>query len=197
MLGFAVGTIGLDLQTGQPRFTFNLLPLLDGIDIVNVAVGLFGIGEVLWVASQLRGGGFQRVALMGPVMMTPSEWRRSLGKHFQDKRARFGDRQMTVFFAQRVMIKTRKYMFFFDAGTEAPVELQLRRDVHYPVATGNQQLGRHYNRSAIGNDPVGGSGQNEQDIGGDWSGNQRIGIVRSDTPGVVGEIARLDIGVDV
>jgi putative tricarboxylic transport membrane protein len=77
LVGFAVGTIGLDLQTGQSRFTFDLLPLLDGVDIVNVAVGLFGIGEVLWSVALLRFATELREPLKGPVMMTREEWRRS------------------------------------------------------------------------------------------------------------------------
>ena len=54
--GIWLGLIGIDLQTGQPRFTFGLQELLDGINVVVVAVGLFAVGETLFVASRYRFG---------------------------------------------------------------------------------------------------------------------------------------------
>jgi putative tricarboxylic transport membrane protein len=47
VVGLIIGTIGLDPVTGVPRFTFGSMPLLGGIEFVAVAIGLFGIGEVL------------------------------------------------------------------------------------------------------------------------------------------------------
>lgn len=41
-------------MTGQQRLTFGSLQLADGVDVVIVAVGLFAIGEALWVAAHLR-----------------------------------------------------------------------------------------------------------------------------------------------
>ena len=46
-LGLALGTIGIDLQTGQARFTFGAQGLLGGVDVVIVTVGLFAVGEKL------------------------------------------------------------------------------------------------------------------------------------------------------
>ena len=45
--GLIIGTIGLDPVTGVARFTFKSMSLLGGIEFVAVAIGLFGIGEVL------------------------------------------------------------------------------------------------------------------------------------------------------
>ena len=45
--GLAVGTIGLDNISGQARFTFKIPELLDGVGLVPVVMGLFGISEVL------------------------------------------------------------------------------------------------------------------------------------------------------
>ena len=45
--GLLLGTIGIDVMTGHFRFSFNIAELGDGIGIVPVAVGLFGIGEIL------------------------------------------------------------------------------------------------------------------------------------------------------
>lgn len=46
-LGLLLGTIGKDLITGKMRFTMDLLELGDGLSIVPVVMGLFGISEVL------------------------------------------------------------------------------------------------------------------------------------------------------
>ncbi|MFI6761802.1 tripartite tricarboxylate transporter permease [Micromonospora sp. NPDC050417] len=53
-LGLFLGLVGLDGLTGQARFSFGTLELLDGIDVVVIIVGLFAIGETLYVASRLR-----------------------------------------------------------------------------------------------------------------------------------------------
>lgn len=55
-LGLFVGLIGVDLISGQQRFTFGVPALGDGIDVVLVAVGLFAVGEALYVGSRLRRG---------------------------------------------------------------------------------------------------------------------------------------------
>ena len=56
-LGLALGVVGIDMQTGQARFTMGLLPLLDGIHVVVVAVGLFAVGETLYLATRSKGAG--------------------------------------------------------------------------------------------------------------------------------------------
>lgn len=76
-VGIAAGVVGIDSLTGQARFTMGFPSLLDGISIVVVAVGLFAVGEALWVASQpsLR---LQEIeAVRGSLWMTRDEWRRS------------------------------------------------------------------------------------------------------------------------
>jgi putative tricarboxylic transport membrane protein len=47
LFGLMLGLVGLDVISALPRFTFGELELLDGIGFLGVAVGLFGIGEVL------------------------------------------------------------------------------------------------------------------------------------------------------
>ncbi len=46
-LGMVLGLIGLDGINGQHRLTFEFTPLVDGIGIVPVVMGLFGVAEVL------------------------------------------------------------------------------------------------------------------------------------------------------
>ncbi|WP_114965482.1 tripartite tricarboxylate transporter permease [Alkalilacustris brevis] len=47
-IGVLVGTIGVDNQTGSSRFTMGYFQLYDGISIVIVAMGLFGVAEIIW-----------------------------------------------------------------------------------------------------------------------------------------------------
>jgi len=47
VFGLAIATVGLDPLVGEQRFTFDNIELSDGIPFLPVAVGLFGIAEVL------------------------------------------------------------------------------------------------------------------------------------------------------
>ncbi|NLS07573.1 tripartite tricarboxylate transporter permease [Rhizobium sp. P32RR-XVIII] len=47
VLGLSLASIGTDLFTAQSRFTFGQSSLLDGIDFMTVAIGLFAITEIL------------------------------------------------------------------------------------------------------------------------------------------------------
>jgi putative tricarboxylic transport membrane protein len=47
LLGLLLGFIGLDLFTAIPRFTFGINELMDGVGIVPIVMGLFGISEIL------------------------------------------------------------------------------------------------------------------------------------------------------
>jgi len=46
LLGLILGSIGLDLITGLPRFTFGINELSDGVGIIPLVMGLFGISEI-------------------------------------------------------------------------------------------------------------------------------------------------------
>jgi putative tricarboxylic transport membrane protein len=47
-LGLLLATVGQDPITGTTRFTFGQVALFDGLDFVAVAMGLFGVGEILY-----------------------------------------------------------------------------------------------------------------------------------------------------
>lgn len=47
LLGLLIGMVGIDPVMGAPRFTFGVVNLMGGIDVSIVAMGLFGIGEIL------------------------------------------------------------------------------------------------------------------------------------------------------
>jgi putative tricarboxylic transport membrane protein len=76
-LGLGLGLIGIDMQTGQARFTFGFAELQDGVGAVLVAVGLFAVGETLYTAAGYKPGQDEVIAINGRVWMTAEEWRRS------------------------------------------------------------------------------------------------------------------------
>jgi putative tricarboxylic transport membrane protein len=54
LLGLLCGMIGMDVMTGYARFTGDVIALRDGLGIVPVAVGLFGISEIILSAAKAR-----------------------------------------------------------------------------------------------------------------------------------------------
>ncbi|MGB3554117.1 MAG: tripartite tricarboxylate transporter permease [Jannaschia sp.] len=56
MLGLMLAAVGIDANTGVPRFTFGIPDILAGVDFLVVVIGLFGMAELLHlVESQARG----------------------------------------------------------------------------------------------------------------------------------------------
>lgn len=47
VLGLMLGTVGADIITGGTRFTFRVLELYSGVELIPVLIGLFGISEIL------------------------------------------------------------------------------------------------------------------------------------------------------
>ncbi|GAB6277668.1 MAG: hypothetical protein SAMD01599839_22080 [Rectinema sp.] len=45
--GLLISTIGIDISTGYPRFTFGNINLISGINFIPVMIGLFGLSEVI------------------------------------------------------------------------------------------------------------------------------------------------------
>jgi putative tricarboxylic transport membrane protein len=75
-VGLAIGLVGMDQITGQVRYTGGVSELMDGIEIVLVAVGLFAVGEALYNVIY-QGRESETRNPMSRVHMTGSEWRRS------------------------------------------------------------------------------------------------------------------------
>ncbi|MES3002967.1 MAG: tripartite tricarboxylate transporter permease [Pseudomonadota bacterium] len=76
-IGLGVGLVGLDQISGQARYTLGVPELLDGIEIVLVAVGLFAVAEVLY-AALYEGKVAETQNKMSKVYMTKLEWKRSI-----------------------------------------------------------------------------------------------------------------------
>jgi putative tricarboxylic transport membrane protein len=76
-LGLMFGMIGIDNMTGHFRYSFNLAELGDGIGIVPVAVGLFGLGEILSTPSNNIVGKVIAPKLR-ELLPNATEWRQSI-----------------------------------------------------------------------------------------------------------------------
>ncbi|SFN14253.1 tripartite tricarboxylate transporter permease [Variovorax sp. OV329] len=76
-IGLAMGCVGLDQISGQGRYTGGVPELLDGIEIVLVAVGLFAVAEVLY-AVLFEGRVVESENKLSRVHMTKRDWRRSV-----------------------------------------------------------------------------------------------------------------------
>lgn len=76
-LGLLFGLVGTDVNTGAQRFTFDLPELSDGIDFAPIAMGLFGIAEIVVNLERhlSRGGGTIKVTSLWP---TAEEIRRAI-----------------------------------------------------------------------------------------------------------------------
>ncbi|WP_165943859.1 tripartite tricarboxylate transporter permease [Saccharopolyspora karakumensis] len=76
LVGVAVGLVGIDSQTGQPRLTFGVDSLLDGIDVVIVVIALFALSESF--GHLISGTGSSTVQpLRDRVVLSRSDLRRS------------------------------------------------------------------------------------------------------------------------
>jgi putative tricarboxylic transport membrane protein len=56
VLGLMIATIGIDLQSGQPRYTLDVPELQDGVGFVLAVVGLFAIAEVFFSMEEITKG---------------------------------------------------------------------------------------------------------------------------------------------
>lgn len=76
VVGLVIGIVGIDSVSGQQRLTFGVPQLADGIDVVVVAVGIFAVGEALWVAAHMRRKS-AGVVPVGVPWMGREDWKRS------------------------------------------------------------------------------------------------------------------------
>src|SRR5687768_2443582 len=80
VLGLMIATIGIDLQSGQPRYTMGVPEFQDGVGFVTVVVGLFAVAEVFrGMEGIFRGTAPTMIKIKGKLWLTREEWRRSIG----------------------------------------------------------------------------------------------------------------------
>jgi putative tricarboxylic transport membrane protein len=68
LIGLALGTVGVDPVAGIERFTFGSFSFFEGINVAVVAMGLFGIGEILYMAESVTAR-FSRDAVRCPTQL--------------------------------------------------------------------------------------------------------------------------------
>lgn len=77
VLGLLFGLVGIDPMTGFSRFSFGLVELSDGLGVVPVAVGLFGLSEILMTAGQATPPEVTKPRLH-ELLPSGAEWRASV-----------------------------------------------------------------------------------------------------------------------
>ena len=78
LLGLFVGTIGTDRATGDLRFTYGSLTLLDGVGLIPVIMGLFGVAEV-FANLEMRENREIFVTKLKGFLPSWQDWRESIG----------------------------------------------------------------------------------------------------------------------
>ncbi len=79
LLGLCLGMVGTDVQTGQQRYAFNVPELSDGLPLVAMAMGLFGISEVINSINRMRDQkrSDRPVVTLRSMLPTADDWKRS------------------------------------------------------------------------------------------------------------------------
>ncbi len=73
IFGAALGTVGIDMVTGEERFTFGIQELQDGVGLVPIVMGLFGISEVLINSEMILGKEILKGKIKG-LLPTLQDW---------------------------------------------------------------------------------------------------------------------------
>jgi len=81
--GLLLGTVGMEPVSGFPRFTLGQLQLAQGIELVPVAMGLYGIGEVLILAERFSDTTPTIKVKFKELFPTIAEWKRAFPSIFR------------------------------------------------------------------------------------------------------------------
>ncbi|MBU5266843.1 tripartite tricarboxylate transporter permease [Virgibacillus proomii] len=79
VLGLMAVTIGIDAQTGTPRFTFGNSNLLEGIDFLVVALGLFALAEVAFLIKNRNNDSLTKTQHIGSLRLTKQDFKEMRG----------------------------------------------------------------------------------------------------------------------
>jgi putative tricarboxylic transport membrane protein len=74
--GVVLGLVGLDIVNARPRFTFDRMELIDGVGLVPIVMGLFGVSEVLLNIEQVVQRSILKTRVKG-LLPTAKDWKDS------------------------------------------------------------------------------------------------------------------------
>jgi len=77
VLGLILGLIGTDVNSGAQRYTFGVAALMDGVGFVVVAMGVFGVGEII-LNLEREAAVTVVTTKIGSLMPTREDWRRMI-----------------------------------------------------------------------------------------------------------------------
>ncbi|REJ10288.1 tripartite tricarboxylate transporter permease [Halobacillus trueperi] len=78
-IGFMVATIGIDGQTGTSRFTFGNPNLLEGIDFLVIALGLFALAEICFLVKNRKDQSLQNQGDIGSLKLSKADFKEMRG----------------------------------------------------------------------------------------------------------------------
>lgn len=78
VLGLLLGTVGTDVNSGAARFAYDIPELMDGISLVALAMGVFGISEVIASVNQVRASQVNEKISMKTMTPTRTDVQRSI-----------------------------------------------------------------------------------------------------------------------
>ncbi|WP_320045872.1 tripartite tricarboxylate transporter permease [uncultured Ilyobacter sp.] len=77
-VGLIIATVGLDAQSGVPRFTFGIMELQQGIDFLILIIGIYALGEVFKSFKSINEGQKQMQKKFGKIWFTKEDWKECL-----------------------------------------------------------------------------------------------------------------------
>jgi len=78
VFGLMIATVGIDLVSGAPRFTFGNPFLQDGIDFIVIAIGVFAIAEIVTTAKEVWAGTRAEMVDAGSIWVSWKDFKYSL-----------------------------------------------------------------------------------------------------------------------
>jgi TctA family transporter len=77
--GLLLGTVGTDIATGTPRYTMGFFELREGVSVIAVAMGMFGVSEVIFAITASKYQVFNEKVTFRSMIPTRDDVRRSVG----------------------------------------------------------------------------------------------------------------------
>ena len=162
-IGLALGLVGIDKLTGQARLAFGVPDLLDGVEVTTLAVGLFAVGEALYVASRRHLVEEKLEPVRGSLWMTKEDWKRSWWPWMRGTLFGFPDRRAA---GRRRRNPDVPVLFDREAADQASGGVRPRRDRGRRRARGRQQRLRRRHAGAAADARPADVGDRRDDAGG-------------------------------